>query len=189
MRLKLTAPLRSRDGTLNKGAKMKNAVAEILGKVLRLVKRPGIATSSFLPAGQAQGLVWLNGTLYAAVGDKLYYLPDATGEYTGGMDLATGVAFGPSSGDSNFAISPGPTYPTAQDDYLVPPYAYPANLKDYATIDAIVAVMNAHHGGVGVWSFSAYAPIASGFSNYPTFIGYVWANLGADDAYVEVLQG
>ena len=41
MRLKLTAPLQSRDGTLAKGAKMKNVLAEVKGDIVKAAKRPG----------------------------------------------------------------------------------------------------------------------------------------------------
>lgn len=42
MRLKITSELRSRDGTLTKGAAMKNALAEVHGDVIKAIKRPGL---------------------------------------------------------------------------------------------------------------------------------------------------
>ena len=43
MRLKLTAPLHSRDGTLARGARMKNLLAEVKGDIVKAAKRPGAA--------------------------------------------------------------------------------------------------------------------------------------------------
>ena len=40
MRLKLTAPLHSRDGTLARGARMKNLLAEVKGDIVKAAKRP-----------------------------------------------------------------------------------------------------------------------------------------------------
>ena len=71
VRLKLTAPLHSRDGTLAKGARMKNLLAEPKGDVVRAVKRPGASALLSGSAAQAQGMVTLNGDVYAVSGDTL----------------------------------------------------------------------------------------------------------------------
>lgn len=71
MRLKLTSDLRSRDGTLAKGGKMKNLVAEVRGDVVRGVKRPGTALLLAGAVLQGQGAVGLNGFLYIISGDVL----------------------------------------------------------------------------------------------------------------------
>lgn len=72
MRLKLTAPLRSRDGTLAKGAGMKNALAELHGDKVKLIKRPGIAlTNEIITGGLAQGIADLNGLVYSVFDDTL----------------------------------------------------------------------------------------------------------------------
>ena len=71
VRLKLTAPLHSRDGTLAKGARMKNLIAEANGDVVRAAKRPGASALLSGTAAQAQGMVTLNGTIYTVSGDTL----------------------------------------------------------------------------------------------------------------------
>jgi len=71
VRLKLTAPLHSRDGTLAKGAKMKNALAEVQGEVVKLVKRPGAALLLTGSAMTGQGCVGFNGFLFNVSGDVL----------------------------------------------------------------------------------------------------------------------
>lgn len=71
MRLKLTAPLHSRDGTLAKGAKMKNLVAEVHGDTIKAMKRPGAVLLLSGAVLQGQGCIGLNGVLYAVSGDVL----------------------------------------------------------------------------------------------------------------------
>ena len=71
VRLKLTAALSSRDGTLAKGARMKNMVAEVKGDIVRAVKRPGAAALLSGSAMAAQGLIALNGDVYSVSGDTL----------------------------------------------------------------------------------------------------------------------
>jgi hypothetical protein len=71
MRLKLTAELRSRDGTLAKGAKMKNTLAEVRGGIVRLVKRPGASLLLEDVVADGQGAVGLAGALYIISGDTL----------------------------------------------------------------------------------------------------------------------
>lgn len=70
-RLKLTAPLQSRDGTLSKGAKMKNVLAEKHGDAFKAMKRPGL---SQLLAGSVlvgQGGIFVAGFMYVVSGDVL----------------------------------------------------------------------------------------------------------------------
>jgi len=71
MRLKLTAPLLSRDGTLAKGARMKNVLAEVKGDVVKAFKRPGAALLLTGSAMQGQGCIGFNGALYNVSGDTL----------------------------------------------------------------------------------------------------------------------
>ncbi len=71
MRLKLTAPLHSRDGTLAKGAQMKNVLAEVKGDIVKAAKRPGTALLLSGAAMRGQGGIGFNGFLYAVSGDTL----------------------------------------------------------------------------------------------------------------------
>ena len=71
VRLKLTAPLQSRDGTLAKGAKMKNLVAEVKGESVKAMKRPGISALIIRAEVNGQGAMGLNGALYVVSGDVL----------------------------------------------------------------------------------------------------------------------
>lgn len=93
MRLKLTAPLRSRDGTLAKGAGMKNALAELHGDKVKLIKRPGLALGSeTVTGGTPQGMIELNGVAYSVVQDSIWRLePGASSPIPGGSFGATGA--------------------------------------------------------------------------------------------------
>ena len=71
MRLKLTAPLQSRDGTLAKGAKMKNVLAEVKGDIVKAAKRPGAALLLSGAAMAGQGAIGFSGALYVGSGDTL----------------------------------------------------------------------------------------------------------------------
>lgn len=71
MRLKLTAPLRSRDGTLAKSAGMKNALAELHGDKVKLVKRPGLAILLSGSAMTGQGCIEFGGFLFNVSDDVL----------------------------------------------------------------------------------------------------------------------
>ena len=71
IRLKLTAPLHSRDGTLARGARMKNIIAEVKGDIVRAVKRPGASLLLSGTVAAAQGAIEFNGTVYAVSGDVL----------------------------------------------------------------------------------------------------------------------
>ena len=71
MRLKLTAPLQSRDGTLAKGAKMKNVLAEVKGDIVKAAKRPGAALLLSGAAMAGQGAIGFSGALYVVSGDTL----------------------------------------------------------------------------------------------------------------------
>lgn len=72
IRLKVTAPLESRDGTLAKDARMKNMIAEKKGDVIKAIKRPGIGNASAPVSGPAQGLIYMNGMIYGVVNDVLF---------------------------------------------------------------------------------------------------------------------
>lgn len=85
MRLKLTSPLQSRDGTLAKGGRMKNCVAEVEGDVIRAVKRPGISTAvQSFASGPGQGMIYLNGVTYTVVNDELNIIAGGGGGGGGG---------------------------------------------------------------------------------------------------------
>ena len=71
MRLKLTAPLQSRDGTLAKGAKMKNVLAEVKGDIVKAAKRPGAALLLSGTAMKGQGAISFSGALFVVSGDTL----------------------------------------------------------------------------------------------------------------------
>jgi hypothetical protein len=71
MRLKLTAPLQSRDGTLAKGAKMKNVLAEVKGDIVKAAKRPGAALLLSGTAMKGQGAIGFSGALFVVSGDTL----------------------------------------------------------------------------------------------------------------------
>ena len=71
MRLKLTAPLHSRDGTLAKGAKMKNMLAEVKGDIVKAAKRPGAALLLSGASMTGQGSIGFSGALYVVSGDTL----------------------------------------------------------------------------------------------------------------------
>ena len=71
MRLKLTAPLHSRDGTLAKGAKMKNVLAEVKGDIVKAAKRPGAALLLSGTAMKGQGAIGFSGALFVVSGDTL----------------------------------------------------------------------------------------------------------------------
>ena len=71
MRLKLTAPLQSRDGTLAKGAKVKNVLAEVKGDIVKAAKRPGAALLLSGTAMKGQGAIGFSGALFVVSGDTL----------------------------------------------------------------------------------------------------------------------
>ena len=71
MRLKLTAPLQSRDGTLAKGAKMNNVLAEVKGDIVKAAKRPGAALLLSGSVMKGQGAIGFSGALFVVSGDTL----------------------------------------------------------------------------------------------------------------------
>ena len=71
MRLKLTAPLHSRDGTLGRGARMKNLLAEVKGDLVKAAKRPGAAVLLSGVGANGQGMIGFNGALFVVSGDTL----------------------------------------------------------------------------------------------------------------------
>ena len=71
MRLKLTAPLHSRDGTLARGARMKNLLAEVNGDIVKAAKRPGAALLLSGAAMTGQGAIGFSGALFSVSGDTL----------------------------------------------------------------------------------------------------------------------
>jgi len=71
MRLKLTAPLHSRDGTLARGAKMKNLLAEVKGDIVKAAKRPGASALLTGVGTNGQGAIGFGGVLFIVSGDTL----------------------------------------------------------------------------------------------------------------------
>ena len=71
MRLKLTAPLHSRDGTLARGARMKNLLAEVKGDLVKAAKRPGASVLLSAIGTNGQGMIGFNGALFVVSGDTL----------------------------------------------------------------------------------------------------------------------
>lgn len=71
IRLKVTAQLQSRDGTLAKGARMKNLVAEKKGDMIKAIKRPGLSALLAGAVATGQGGITLGGAAYIVSGDTL----------------------------------------------------------------------------------------------------------------------
>lgn len=110
MRLPLSVPLESRDGTLAKDAKLKNSIVENIEGVLMVIKRPGISLNSrIVENGTAQGVFSLNGVPYAIADDTLiglsqtqlpYVPPQAT--LTGSLGTVSLGAVGGGVGTGGF---------------------------------------------------------------------------------------
>lgn len=187
LRLPLAAALESRDGTLARDARMKNTLAEAIEGEVWAVKRPGIANATATAGGAAvgQGMVALNGQVYVMAGDVLYKKGTSS---SWSQAIPPVVAY-------NFAMTPGPTDVLSPSEWLSAPYYppyYPSyTLKDYATIDAIVAQMNSAHSAIGPWSYRDFSPaVASEFANYPWYKGWIVCPQTDEDGetYVNVLR-
>ena len=90
VRLPLSADLESRDGTLARDARMKNALLEQIEGDVWAVKRPGVTNATDVAGGAAagQGMISLNGQVYIVAGDKLYNI--AASSVGGGGGGASG---------------------------------------------------------------------------------------------------
>ena len=176
MRLKLCHPLESRDGTLNADSKMKNMVAENVEGDLVAVKRPGVTKSIDLPAGLAQGLTYLNGSLYSMSGDVLY----RRGSRDASRDASWSEAI-PLTPSYHYAMEidfHNNKNPTRNANWVVypidPPYYPDFNFVDYPSIGSIVAYINATYPAYGPWAF---IPIPGNYGteypNYPYLIGRI----------------
>jgi hypothetical protein len=73
MRLPLPNQLKTRDGTLEKDARLKNAFITKRGDKPEVNKRPGMALISDIGETSGQGLFGYNGEAYAVVNDKFWY--------------------------------------------------------------------------------------------------------------------
>lgn len=71
MRLPLATTIQSRDGTLAKGARLKNALSEAKGETQRIFKRPGASALLNLGTTLAQGAVAFGGVVYVVENDVL----------------------------------------------------------------------------------------------------------------------
>lgn len=98
-RIALAASLESRDGTLARDARMKNTLRESIDGEAWAVKRPGVANAMDSAAGlvPGQGMIELNGKVYAVFGDTLYNT-DASAIGTGSGWGGSGGGGGGSSG-------------------------------------------------------------------------------------------
>lgn len=72
VRLPIAGSLESRDGTLEKDARLKNCVVEVIEGKPWAVKRPGIGNASAPVSGPAQGMIYMNGMIYGVVNDVLF---------------------------------------------------------------------------------------------------------------------
>ena len=78
-RIPLAQDIQTRDGTLAQDAKCVNGYFDRNGEQLHFVKRPGLTKiTAGLPSGQAQGLCFFNGYLYAVVANTLYKVNPTT---------------------------------------------------------------------------------------------------------------
>lgn len=71
MRLPVAVPLESRDGTVTRDSKTKNAIIEAKGDKLFLRKRPGLTDVGLVLAGTAQLLAYWDDEVVAVIGDFL----------------------------------------------------------------------------------------------------------------------
>lgn len=82
VRLPVAGSIESRDGTLNKDAKLKNMLAEAIEGKQWAVKRPGVSmATSAITGGLAQGGIWLNGVMYTVVDDTLKFFAAGGGSW------------------------------------------------------------------------------------------------------------
>lgn len=71
MRLPLATTIQSRDGTLAKGAQLKNVLVEAKGDTQRIFKRPGASVLLSLGTTLAQGAIAFGGAVYVVENDVL----------------------------------------------------------------------------------------------------------------------
>jgi hypothetical protein len=69
VRIPLAVSLESRDGSVAKDAKTKNAIIEVVGESTRLRKRPGLVDLGLIRSGTAQLLTHWSGKFRAVIGD------------------------------------------------------------------------------------------------------------------------
>jgi hypothetical protein len=78
MRLQLPNQLKTRDGTLTKDARLKNAFVTKRGENFEVDKRQGTTIYAALGEAPGQGLFGYNGEAYAIANDKFWYDLDGT---------------------------------------------------------------------------------------------------------------
>lgn len=85
MRVAVSQPIETRDGTLTKDSKTVNGYFESHNGSRDFIKRPGLAVlplTTALPSGTAQGLHYFNNLLYAIINNVIYSINTNTGVYT-----------------------------------------------------------------------------------------------------------
>jgi hypothetical protein len=96
IRLPLSQPINTRDGTLTKDSKCVNGYFETTHGKREFVKRPGLSTvtlSTALPASTGQGIFYFNGYLYAVVNNVVYKI-DPTSKVRTTVGTMTGTING-----------------------------------------------------------------------------------------------
>lgn len=78
LRLPLTQPIETRDGTLSKDSKCVNGYFETRGQKREFVKRPGIDKLTTIASGEGQGITYFKDSLYAVVNNVLYKIDPST---------------------------------------------------------------------------------------------------------------
>jgi len=78
VRIPLTQPIETRDGTLSKDSKCVNGYFETRGQKREFVKRPGLTKLTTLAVGEGQGVTYFNGYLYAVVNNVVYKVNPTT---------------------------------------------------------------------------------------------------------------
>jgi hypothetical protein len=99
MRLQLPNQLKTRDGSLTKDARLKNAFVTKRGENFEVNKRHG--TDLFVALGESpgQGLFGYNGDVYAIANDKFWYDLDGT---------PTSISLTVTTADQPFDFTAGP---------------------------------------------------------------------------------
>ena len=178
MRLPLCYPIESRDGTLNADSKLKNMVVENVEGELVAVKRPGVTKQTELPPGLAQGLAYFNGSVFSMSSDVLYRTVPGGGAVGASWDESI-----PSTPSYHYAMEIDTSEwsggnPTRDADWyelpIYPPYYPDYNFKDYPSVEAILAYINATYPDYGPWTFvKETRNYGTEYPNYPFIIGYI----------------
>lgn len=137
MRIHLANTLESRDGTLAKDARLKNAVVEVIEGQPTVVKRPGVGNGTTVVSGggvAGQGLFGFGGKAYSIIDDTLYSYVVATeqGSSGGGTSIiSTTNPFVTPVSTSRTQIHPGSLFISGSTMYFM---AWP---NTYSSTDGI----------------------------------------------------